>query len=184
VAQTLRDAWEALDTFRRSPSAHGYPTNLQHLFAPVDQVHQALVSLCAASSVSLAAAMYGWDDDEIDALFRSKLEDEKIPVTLALDKVQAAGKHAKAILSRWQPQMIGNAIVLGQSIYHAISHDKMITVDGLVTICGSTNLSDSGESKQNNEAVIVWDAVFAAEARAIIDMIHNEMAMQMQAAAA
>lgn len=183
-AMTLRDAWESLDQFRRSPLPHGYPANVRHLFAPVDQVHQALVALCSSASVSLAAAMYGWDDDEIDALFRSKLADEHIPVTLALDKTQAAGKHEKAILAQWQPELIGNVVVIGQSSKHAISHDKMIVVDGQLTVCGSTNLSDSGEAKQNNEAVIVWDPVFAAEARARIDCIADEMRTQMQASAA
>lgn len=179
---TLSDVWSSLDQFRRDPLPAGYPANLRHLFAPIDRVHDALVALCSAASVSIAAAMYGWDDDQIDQLFRSKLADENVPVMLALDKTQAAGVHEKRILAQWQPDLIGNAIVIGQSSKHAISHDKMIVLDGQVTIAGSTNLSDSGESKQNNECVLVWDAVFAAEARARIDMIHNEMHGQMLAA--
>lgn len=181
---TLRETWETLATYRRDPIAHGYPENLHHLFAPIDQVHAAFVALCTAATVSLAAGLYGWDDDEIDQLFREKLDDEKIPVTLALDKSQAGGVHERKILAKWRPEMIGNSLVIGHSSRGAISHDKMIVIDGLVTIAGSTNLSASGESKQNNEAVIVWDPVFSAEARARIDMIHNEMLTQMQAARA
>jgi phosphatidylserine/phosphatidylglycerophosphate/cardiolipin synthase-like enzyme len=181
---TLREAWEGLDAFRAVPRAHGYPDNLHHLFAPVDQVHAALVALCSSASVSIAGAMYGWDDDEIDALFRGKLDNAHIPVTLALDKTQAGGIHERTILARWRPDLVGNAVVIGQSAKHAISHDKMIVLDGLVTVAGSTNLSDSGESKQNNEATIVWDAVFAAEARARIDLIHDQMRRQMLATAA
>jgi phosphatidylserine/phosphatidylglycerophosphate/cardiolipin synthase-like enzyme len=75
--------------------------------------------------------------------------------------------------------MIGNVVVIGHSSRGAISHDKMIVIDGLVTICGSTNLSTSGETLQNNEAVIVFDAVFAAEARARIDIVADEMRTQM-----
>lgn len=179
---SLRETWEGLASFRATPPAHGYPNNVQHLFAPVDRVHEALVAVCQATSVSLAAAMYGWDDDQIDGLFRKKLEDEKIPVTLALDKSQAGGVHEKKILAQWKPELVGNMIVIGQSAKHAISHDKMIVVDGLLTVCGSTNLSDSGESKQNNECLIVWDAVFAAEARARIDLITDEMRAQMASA--
>lgn len=177
----LRATWESLDRYRSAPLPHGYPANLRHLFSPGDRVHDALVALCSAATVSLAAAMYGWDDDQIDQLFRSKLLDEHVPVTLALDSTQAAGKHEKRILACWQPGMIGNEIVIGQSAKHAISHDKMIVIDGLVTVIGSTNLSQSGESRQNNECAIVWDAVFAAEARARIDMIHSEMRAQMAA---
>lgn len=179
----LQEAWASIDQYRSTPAATGYPSNLHHLFAPIDQVHQALVALCTSATLSVAAAMYGWDDDQIDALFREKLDTEGLPVTLALDKTQAAGAHEKQILAQWKPEQIGNSLVIGHSSKGAISHDKMIVLDGLVTVCGSTNLSDSGEGKQNNECVIVWDPVFAAEARARIDVIHNEMLMQMQAAA-
>lgn len=179
---SVRDAFLGLDSYRVTPAAHGYPENIRHLFAPIDKVHEAFVSLCGSASLSLAAAIYGWDDDEIDALFRAKLEDEGIPVQLSLDKSQSGGVHEKAILSKWKPERIGNSVAIGHSSKGAISHDKMIVIDGLVTIAGSTNLSASGESKQNNEAVIVWDAVFAAEARARIDVIHDEMLKQMAAA--
>jgi phosphatidylserine/phosphatidylglycerophosphate/cardiolipin synthase-like enzyme len=179
---SIREAFEGLDVFRAQPAAHGYPGILRHLFAPIDKVHEAFVSLCTSATLSIAAAMYGWDDDEIDALFRAKLASD-IPVSLSLDKSQAGGTHEKAILSEWKPEQIGNSVAIGKSSRGAISHDKMIVLDGQVTIAGSTNLSESGESKQNNEAVIVWDPVFAAEARARIDVIHDEMLMQMAAAA-
>lgn len=178
---TLDQAWAELDEFRSTPRPVDYPERVRHLFAPVDQVHQALVSLCSAAALSLAGALYAWDDDEIDGLFREKLEDDRVPVTLALDATQAAGKHERQILARWRPDVIGNEIVIGRSSKHAISHDKMIVIDGQITVCGSTNLSTSGETRQNNECVIVNDAVFAAEARARIDLIHSEMRAQMQA---
>ncbi|MCU1490144.1 MAG: hypothetical protein JWM85_1549 [Acidimicrobiaceae bacterium] len=178
---SILDAFNGLDTYRAQPAAPGYPTNLRHLFAPIDQVHEALVSLCGSATLSIAAAMYGWDDDEIDALFRAKLESD-VPVSLSLDKSQAGGVHEKAILAKWKADQIGNSVAIGKSSKGAISHDKMIVLDGQVTIAGSTNLSESGESKQNNECLIVFDAVFAAEARARIDVIHDEMLMQMGAA--
>lgn len=176
---TLDQAWRQLDAFRETPLPASYPSDIRHLFAPIDNVHGALIALCTSAHLSIAAAMYGWDDDQIDDLFRAKLTSEKVPVLLALDKTQAAGKHEKQILARWQPDLTGNTILIGQSSKHAISHDKMIVLDGQITICGSTNLSDSGESKQNNECVIVNDPVFAAEARARIDMIASEMHAQM-----
>lgn len=176
-----REAFDGLDAFRAQPAASDYPENLRHLFAPIDKVHEALVSLCGSASLSLAAALYGWDDDEIDKLFRAKLEQDGIPVQLSLDKSQSGGVHEKLILSRWKASQIGNSVAIGHSSKGAISHDKMVVIDGQITIAGSTNFSESGESKQNNEAVIVWDAVFAAEARARIDVIHDEMLKQMSA---
>lgn len=177
----LREAYEGLDRFRATPKAHSYPEDLCHLFAPIDQVHDALVLLCESAELSLSAAMYGWDDDTIDALFRAKLASE-IPVQLSLDKSQAGGTHEKTILANWKPDQIGNSVAIGKSSKGAISHDKMIVLDGQVTVTGSTNLSASGEEKQNNEAVITWDAVFAAEARARMDVIHDEMLKQQAAA--
>lgn len=177
---SLRYAFETLGKYRQTQTPHGYPRDLQHLFAPVDQVHEALVALCEAAQVSVAGAIYGYDDEEIDALFRAKLEDERIPVTLALDATQAAGAHERSILARWRPELIGNNLVIGRSEKHAIMHMKQIVLDGQVTIAGSTNLSDSGESRQDNECLIVWDAVFAVEARARIDMIHNNLLEQMR----
>jgi hypothetical protein len=57
-------------------------------------------------------------------------------------------------------------------------------VSRLVTICGSTNLSVGGETKQNNEATIVYDRAFAGEAINRIEIIHSEMSQQMKKAAA
>lgn len=157
----------------------GYPQNVRRLFAPVDNVHEAIVTFCRASRLSLASAMYGWDDDEVDQLFRDKLETEHIPVQLALDSTQAAGVHERELLKRWSADQIGNSVAIGRSIHGAISHTKLIVIDGMVTIQGSTNLSDSGESKQNNECTFIMDPVIAAETRARIDIIHDEMLMQM-----
>lgn len=157
----------------------GYPQNIRRLFAPIDNVHGAIVAFCNAARVSLASAMYGWDDDEIDELFRTKLETEHIPVSLSLDKTQAAGVHERDLLKKWSADQIGNSVAIGRSSKGAISHTKLIVIDGIITIQGSTNLSDSGESKQNNECTFILDPVFAVETRARIDIIHDEMLTQM-----
>jgi phosphatidylserine/phosphatidylglycerophosphate/cardiolipin synthase-like enzyme len=161
-----------------------YPANVRRLFAPRDKVHDALLHLLEACSLSLAAAMYGWDDDAVDALFGKKLEAEHIPVQLSLDKSQAGGVHERTILALPWHRQAGNSIAVGQSERHAISHDKLIVIDGLVTVGGSTNLSDSGESKQNNEMTVVLDAVFAAETSATLAYVHDVMLKQMAAKAA
>jgi len=166
---------------RAKPRPDGYPGNLRHLFSPVDRVHDALVTLVNGARHSLAAAMYGWDDEQIDGLFRSHLGDPGVTVLLALDSTQAAGAHERRLLERWPPGEMGNDLVTGRSSRGAISHDKMIVIDATVTILGSTNLSVSGETRQNNEMTVVWDPVFAGEARQRIDMIATEMRAQMAA---
>ena len=179
------DPWAGLAAFKRFGSfGEQYPANVRRFFAPDDLVHEALVSVVKSARVSIACAMYGWDDDELETLFLDAMNDERIPVTLCLDKSQAGGVHERALLAKFPTEIIGNDVVIGQSRKHAISHLKLFVVDGLYTIGGSTNVSDSGETKQNNECVIIRDAVYAAETRAKIDLVHDEMRRQMEAAPA
>lgn len=180
MSLSLQGVWESLSTYKATPFPPDYPANAKHLFAPVDRVHDAFVALCGASDLSsLDASIYGWDDEEIDALFQTALETDHIPVTLCLDSSQAAGVHEKAILAKWPTGYMGNSVVIGRSAAGAINHDKLIVINRLVTICGSTNLSVGGEGKQNNEAVVIWDRAFAGEVVNRIQIIHAQMAAQM-----
>ena len=181
---TLADAWAGLGQFKATPFPPDYPENVKHIFAPVDRVHEAYLALLQCTDLSsLHASMYGWDDEAISDLFQHALLDEHIPVLLCLDSSQAAGVHEKAIVSKYPGSEMGNQVVVGRSSKGAINHDKLIVVNRLVTICGSTNLSAGGEGKQNNEATIVYDRAFASETINRIEIIHGEMAAQMAAAA-
>lgn len=180
----LEGIWQNFAVFFKKDKLFpmGYPGGIHRLFAPIDDVHGAIKAVCNSARMSLVAGMYGWDDDEIDALFREKLRNDKVTVQLSLDKSQAGGVHEREILKKWHHDEIGNSVAIGQSSKGAISHVKLIVVDGILTIQGSTNLSASGESKQNNECTFVLDPVFAAETRARLDQIHDEMLKQMAAA--
>ena len=180
----LQDAWRGLSAFKATPFPPDYPANVAHVFAPVDRVHEAFLSLLQCDDLtSLHASMYGWDDQQISDLFQHALTNENIPVVLCLDSSQAAGVHEKAIISAYPTGELGNQVVIGRSSKGAINHDKLIVINRLVTICGSTNLSVGGEGKQNNEATIVLDRAFAGETVNRIEIIHGEMAAQMAAAA-
>jgi hypothetical protein len=171
-----------LDEFKAAPFAPGYPDNARTFYSPVDQVHDALKVLLASASKSLVVSMYGYDDDELDAVVRDKLESDKIFVQMSLDKSQAAGRHEKEILAKWQNDGVGNSIAIGRSEHAAIMHMKMVIIDGLDVITGSTNWSKSGESDQDNQLTVIRDPLVAAEARARVDIIHDDMLKQMAAA--
>jgi phosphatidylserine/phosphatidylglycerophosphate/cardiolipin synthase-like enzyme len=78
----------------------------------------------------------------------------------------------------------GNSIAIGTSSRHAISHLKLLIVDGVYTVAGSTNWSLSGEGDQDNQLSLGRNPVIAAEARAVLDLNHDWMLKQMAAAAA
>lgn len=175
--------WKDLDAFKRWGSfSDQYPANIRRFFAPVDQVHEAILHVLKACNQSLSVGMYGFDDEDISAVLKEKWSTEHLPVQVSLDSTQEKGTHEKALLIKdWPQDVIGNSFAYGHSSKAAISHFKLFVVDGLVTIQGSTNVSGTGESKQNNECTFVLDPVFAAETKARLDIVHQEMLAQMRA---
>ena len=92
----------------------------------------------------------------------------------------AAGESEKEILAEWNNDAFGNSIAIGtSSVHNAISHLKIVIVDGVYTVKGSTNWSLSGEQQQDNELSLNRNAVIAAETRAILDLNHDFMLKQM-----
>ena len=131
---------------------------------------------------SIVCNHYGYDDDDADAVIRSKMQDEHVYVQMSLDKSQAGGVHERTLLAKWPTDCMGTSVAIGQSAHHAISHLKVCIVDGVYTISGSTNWSLAGEQKQDNELLLSCDPVRAAEFRAALDINHDVMLKQMAAA--
>jgi phosphatidylserine/phosphatidylglycerophosphate/cardiolipin synthase-like enzyme len=158
----------------------GYPADQRTFFSPRDNVHGVLVSLLDSAQHSIVVNMFGYDDDELNSIIQGKLTDEKIFVQMSLDRSQAAGVHEKQILAKWNNDALGNSIAIGtSSVHNAISHLKIVIVDGVYTVKGSTNWSLSGEQQQDNELTVSRNAVIAAETRAILDLNHDFMLKQM-----
>jgi len=170
-----------LDQFKLTPFVAGYPTSTRNFYSPVDKVHDALTALISSASYSLVLAIYGYDDDQLDQVIHAKLAVEHIYVQMSLDSTQAGGVHEKALLAKWNNTGVGNSIAIGHSERGAIMHLKLVIIDGLDVITGSTNWSTSGESRQDNELSVTRNALVAAEARARVDVIHDDMLSQMSA---
>lgn len=128
------------------------------LYAGRDDIHGCLKYLLERCTRSLRLNMFGYDDDELDAIIQSKINDEHVYVQGTLDRSQAGGVHEKKILAGWD-QQVRNSFVIEESPTGQIAHTKGGVIDGVVAFEGSTNWSASGEGinphrAQNNTFAI------------------------------
>lgn len=178
--------FEELGRFKQAQSfPHGYDRDYLTFYAPRDTgVHQVLLWTLLQAKSSVAINMYGFDDPQMVALLRYLAKNPTMVVTLSLDSSEAGGKLESELLKLLKNDLPGNSIAIGRSEKHAISHDKLMVIDGLYLITGSTNWSFGGEAEQDNQLTLTRDPIACAEARAVIDLDHDVMLKQMAAAAA
>jgi phosphatidylserine/phosphatidylglycerophosphate/cardiolipin synthase-like enzyme len=173
--------FESLGQFKqagRFPS--GYSAESLTFYSPRDPgVHQVIVWALLQVTHSVAVNMYGFDDPHVGALIRSHAGKGDVAVTLTLDSSQAGGQTEQDILRTFLNDMPGNSVAIGRSERGAISHDKLMVIDGLYLVSGSTNWSFGGEEMQDNQLTLARNPLFASEARAVIDLDHDAMLKQM-----
>lgn len=168
-----------LDQYKATPVDASYPADRRTFWSPIDDVHGALKTVLESARQSVILSMYGFDDDELAALIARHLTTPTMYCQISLDRSQAGGVHERALLAKYQAAFESNSVAIGNSEKGAIAHRKMLIVDGLWTITGSTNWSTSGESKQDNELTVTYSATVAADARHVLDLSHSAMLTQM-----
>lgn len=173
---------EFLDAFKHTPTEAKYCKWMRTFYSPVDDVHGALKTLIDSTQKSLVIAMYGYDDDELAEIVAAKLNDSRIYCQITLDKSQAGGVHERELLDKYRNEMHSNSVAIGTSEKGAIMHRKMVVIDGVWRMSGSTNWSIAGETKQDNELTVINNAIIAAEARHILDLEHTKARKQMNPA--
>jgi phosphatidylserine/phosphatidylglycerophosphate/cardiolipin synthase-like enzyme len=178
----LLDDLTTLDRFAAAPFAPKTPTDRRTFYSPVDDVHGVLKECVSAATRSLVIAMYGFDDDELAAVIVDKLNAQHVYVQLTLDSSQAGGAHERTLLST--SAFPASSVAIGRSERGAIMHLKEIVVDGVILVTGSTNWSDGGETKQDNQLTVEHDPYACAAATARIGAIHANMLTKAAAKAA
>jgi phosphatidylserine/phosphatidylglycerophosphate/cardiolipin synthase-like enzyme len=164
---------------------HGYDRDYLTFYAPRDTgVHEVLLWTLLQAKSSVAINMYGFDDSQLVAILRHHAENPEMLVTLSLDSSEAGVKIEAELLKLLRNDLPGNSIAIGRSEKKAISHDKLLVVDGLYLVTGSTNWSFGGEVDQDNQLTLSRDPIACAEARAVIDLDHDVMLKQMAEKAA
>lgn len=173
-----------MDQFKRDRTAPPaeYPANMRTFYAPLDNVHGALKAVIRSCRASLIVAMYGYNDDELAGIIAHLIDNPAIHCQITLDKSQAGGVHERAILDKFKAEMTSNSVAIGTSEHGAIMHRKMVLVDGLWRVTGSTNWSTSAETLQDNELTVIQSAAATAEARAVLDLEHVKALTNMSAA--
>jgi phosphatidylserine/phosphatidylglycerophosphate/cardiolipin synthase-like enzyme len=172
-----------LDAYRKFQlNDPAYPEFMRSFYAPHDDVHGVLKRVIGSTQRSLVIAMYGYDDDELAEMIAHILENDDIFVQITLDKSQAGGVHERELLAKYKAYSDANRVAIGTSERGAIMHRKMVIVDGIWRITGSTNWSDAGETKQDNELTVVQSVSACNEARHILDLEHEKARTQMQKA--
>lgn len=172
----------ALDTFIAAGVPQGWPSDTRTFWSPVDDVHGALLELAKSASLSLVIAEFTYVDEAFAAVVRDKIDLPGVFVQLNLDASQGLNVHEQAILAKNEyPE---TSIAWGHSEKDAYMHLKVIIVDGIYLATGSTNLSSSGETRQDNQLTVTASAMACAQARARTDAIHDSMLKQMAKKAA
>jgi hypothetical protein len=143
---TLQDFHlDDLSRFKREQKfAPGDSQDYRTFYVGRDDVHGVLKYLLARCSRVLKLNMFGFDDDELNALIETAIINEHIYAQITLDKSQSGGIHERQILAAWSPEM-RSSCAIGTSATHQISHSKGGVLDGVVAFEGSTNWSSSGE---------------------------------------
>lgn len=113
-----------------------------------DDCHGVLMHLYSRVSLSIESTMFGYDDDSLNQVIWSKVEDPHVVTEFVLDKSQSGGVHEKRILASnvaADPAKFAADFVVTTSETSQIVHTKGGILDGIVGYEGSMNWSDSGE---------------------------------------
>lgn len=155
-----------------------------------DDVHGVLKYLIGLETLAFKFNMFGYDDDDLNAVIMGLIKSAHVNVQASLDRSQAGGVHEKALLlsDEASDPLFSNSFCILESATHQISHTKGgVLVGQGIAFEGSTNWSDSGEGTgisfgdnaqtakfkaQNNTLLVSTNQIFINRFSAQLDSEH------------
>ena len=172
---------EDLDQFKHFGLDSNYQSDTRRFYSPWDDAHPVIMAVLGEVRSSLILSMFGLTDVEAVASMDGALKNPDIYTQITLDSSQAGGVTERALLAQYRSDDVGNSVAIGRSEKGEIIHRKMLIVNGVWLLTGSTNWSLNGEQKQDNELTVTYNAVACAEARHILDLSHTKALKDMAA---
>lgn len=173
-----------LDQFKKAGVDSNYQTDARRFYSPWDDAHPVIMAILGEVRTSLILSMFGFTDAEAAAKIDGFLKEPTIYSQITLDSTQFGGKTENELLMQYRADAVGNSVAIGRSEKGEIIHRKMLIVNGVWLVTGSTNWSLNGEQNQDNELTVTYNAVACAEARHILDLSHTKALKDMAAKAA
>jgi len=142
------------DPITTSPSAQ--TTYTEVYFCPRDNCSIQLINQIDNAESSIHTAIYSFTLDSIaDAMIIAK--SRGVDVKIVVDRSQASSKYAE------DDRLLEAGIPLKYAGFSGLMHNKFTVVDGSIVSTGSFNYSQNGDTKNNENLLIIYDEKVAGE---------------------
>lgn len=176
--------WKQLLACTSVPRPPRFPADTIVLFPPRDDAARALQAVVAAATSALKVEMFTYCDASIDTLLHEKASLSGLDFQMTLDSSEARATAAMAKLVAGWGSDVGVRVVTGKSEHGQIIHRKIVIVDHVYVVSGSTNWTHAGEVLEDNELVIRRNPAVAAWYEQILDANFARVKAAMAAKAA
>jgi phosphatidylserine/phosphatidylglycerophosphate/cardiolipin synthase-like enzyme len=142
--------------------------SVQALFAPEDGVARHVIELIRGARKSIHFLAFSFTSAPITDAMLERFADG-VAVAGVIETTQAKSNSG----AQWNALRLGGAAVYLDANPRNMHH-KVIVIDGEIVITGSYNFSESAESKNDEDLLIIWNAgwagVFEKEFQRIYDL--------------
>jgi len=147
-----------LITFISSGYLHAQPPAKQAYFSPRGGCTQAIVDNLSHTERTVLIQAYSFTSEPIaEALIDAHKRGVKVKILL--DKSQRHGKGSKVDL------LVNDGIPVSIDTKHAIAHNKVMIIDGVIVMTGSFNFTNAAEDRNAENLLIVRDKFLATKYR-------------------